>query len=94
VFLRLRVHGPGIDDDPLADLESYNILDWPSRVVVSVVTNRTARDTDEVITGQVPLCLGKSGRGIRPRRNELESVNRLGVCRGILVVPGDVVFPG
>jgi 4-hydroxy-4-methyl-2-oxoglutarate aldolase len=30
------------------------------------------------------------GRGIRPGRNELESVNRV-VCGGVLVVPGDVV---
>ena len=30
-------------------------------------------------------------RGIRPGRNEIESVNRPVVCGGVLVVPGDVV---
>ncbi|HSA97336.1 MAG TPA: RraA family protein [Acidobacteriota bacterium] len=83
-----------IDEAPLADvgsIGSYNILDWASRGAVGVVTNGTARDSDEVITEQVPLYLRKIGRGIRPGRNELESVNRPVVCGGVLVVPGDVV---
>ena len=83
-----------IDEAPLADvgsIGSYNILDWASRGAVGVVTNGTARDTDEVITEKVPLYLRKIGRGIRPGRNELESVNRPVVCGGVLVVPGDVV---
>jgi regulator of RNase E activity RraA len=33
----------------------------------------------------------KPGRGIRPGRNELESVNRPIVCGGVLVMPGDIV---
>ena len=83
-----------LDEAPLADvgsIGSYNILDWASRGAVGVVTNGTARDTDEVITEKVPLYLRKIGRGIRPGRNELESVNRPVVCGGVLVVPGDVV---
>ena len=83
-----------IDEAPLADvgsIGSYNILDWASRGAAGVVTNGTARDTDEVITEKVPLYLRKIGRGIRPGRNELESVNRPVVCGGVLVVPGDVV---
>ena len=83
-----------IDEAPLADvgsIGSYNILDWASRGAVGVVTNGTARDTDEVITEKVPLYLRKIGRGIRPGRNELESVNRPVVCGGVLVVPGDIV---
>jgi regulator of RNase E activity RraA len=83
-----------IDEAPLADvgsIGSYNILDWASRGAVGVVTDGTARDTDEVITEKVPLYLRKIGRGIRPGRNELESVNRPVVCGGVLVVPGDVV---
>jgi 4-hydroxy-4-methyl-2-oxoglutarate aldolase len=83
-----------IDEAPLADvgsIGSYNILDWASRGAVGIVTNGTARDTDEVITEKVPLYLRKIGRGIRPGRNELESVNRPVVCGGVLVVPGDVV---
>ena len=83
-----------IDEAPLADvgsIGSYNILDWASRGAVGVVTDGTARDTDEVITEKVPLYMRKIGRGIRPGRNELESVNRPVVCGGVLVVPGDVV---
>ena len=83
-----------LDEAPLADvgsIGSYNILDWASRGAAGVVTNGTARDTDEVITEKVPLYLRRIGRGIRPGRNELESVNRPVVCGGVLVVPGDVV---
>jgi 4-hydroxy-4-methyl-2-oxoglutarate aldolase len=83
-----------IDEAPLADvgsIGSYNILDWASRGAVGVVTNGTARDTDEIIVEKVPLYLRRIGRGIRPGRNELESVNRPVVCGGVLVVPGDVV---
>jgi regulator of RNase E activity RraA len=39
----------------------------------------------------VPLYFRRPGRGIRPGRNEIESVNRPIVCGGVLVVPGDVV---
>ncbi len=83
-----------LDEAPLADvgsIGSYNILDWASRGAVGVVTNGTARDTDEIIVEKVPLYLRRTGRGIRPGRNELESVNRPVVCGGVLVVPGDVV---
>lgn len=83
-----------IDEAPGADvgsIGSYNILDWQSRGCVGVVTDGTARDTDEIITQKVPLYLREIGRGIRPGRNELESVNRPVVCGGVLVVPGDVV---
>jgi regulator of RNase E activity RraA len=59
--------------------------------VVGVVTNATARDTDEVTTERVPLYFRHPGRGIRPGRNEIESVNRPVVCGGVLVMPGDVV---
>jgi 4-hydroxy-4-methyl-2-oxoglutarate aldolase len=83
-----------IDDAPLADvgsIGSYNILEWQSLGCVGVVTDGTARDTDEIITQKVPLYMRRAGRGIRPGRNELESVNRPVVCGGVLVVPGDVV---
>lgn len=83
-----------IEDAPAADvgsIGSYNILEWQSLGCVGVVTNGTARDTDEIITEKVPLYLRRIGRGIRPGRNELESVNRPVVCGGVLVVPGDVV---
>jgi regulator of RNase E activity RraA len=56
-----------------------------------VVTSATARDTDEIITEKIPLYFKKPGRGIRPGRNEIESVNRPIVCGGVLVEPGDVI---
>jgi regulator of RNase E activity RraA len=83
-----------IEDAPNADvgsIGSYNILEWKSLGCIGVVTSGTARDTDEIITQKVPLYLRRVGRGIRPGRNELESVNRPIVCGGVLVVPGDVV---
>jgi len=83
-----------IDDAERADvgsIGSYNILEWKLRGMVGVVTDATARDLDEVETERVPLYLRRPGRGIRPGRNELESVNRPIVCGGVLVMPGDVV---
>jgi len=83
-----------IDDAPDADvgsIGSYNILAWALKGAVGVVTDATARDLDEIETEGVPLYLRGPGRGIRPGRNEIESVNRPIVCGGVLVVPGDVV---
>ena len=51
----------------------------------------TARDTDEIITQGIPLYFRKPGRGIRPGRNEIESVNRPITCGNVLVKPGDVI---
>jgi regulator of RNase E activity RraA len=83
-----------IDDAEHADVGSIgsnNIMAWKSRGMVGVVTNATARDTDEIVTERVPLYLRRPGRGIRPGRNEIESVNRPIVCGGVLVIPGDVI---
>lgn len=83
-----------IDEAPDADVGSIgsnNIMGWKLAGAVGVVTDATARDTDEVITEQVPLYLRKPGRGIRPGRNEVESMNRPVVVGGVLVKPGDVV---
>ena len=82
------------DDTPDADVGSIgsnNIMAWKLRGCVGVVTNATARDTDEVATEQVPLYFRHVGRGIRPGRNEIESVNRPIECGGVLVCPGDVI---
>jgi regulator of RNase E activity RraA len=83
-----------IDEAPNADVGSIgsnNIMGWKVRGAVGVVTGATARDTDEVITEEVPLYMRKVGRGIRPWRNEVESVNRPVVVGGVLVNPGDVI---
>lgn len=83
-----------IDDAPDSDVGSIgsnNIMGWTLRGCVGVVTNATARDTDEIITEKIPLYFRKPGRGIRPGRNEIESVNRPIVCGGVLVEPGDVI---
>ncbi len=83
-----------IDDAPESDVGSIgsnNIMGWYSKGCVGVVTNATARDTDEVATEKIPLYFRKVGRGIRPGRNEIESVNRPIVCGGVLVEPGDVI---
>jgi regulator of RNase E activity RraA len=79
------------DDVDVGSIGSYNILAWRKRGMVGVITDGTARDTDEVETEGVPLYFRGVGRGIRPGRNQIESVNRPIVCGGVLVVPGDVV---
>lgn len=84
-----------LDDAPNADVGSIgsnNIMGWKLAGCVGVVTNATARDTDEIATEKVPLYFRKVGRGIRPGRNEIESVNRPIVCGGVLVEPGDIVI--
>jgi len=75
----------------VGSIGSNNILSWKLRGCVGVVTNATARDTDEIIAQRVPLYYRQPGRGIRPGRNQIESVNRPVVVGGALVVPGDVV---
>jgi len=83
-----------IEDAESADvgtIGSNNILGWKARGCVGVVTGATARDTDEITAQRVPLYFKKPGRGIRPGRNEIESVNRPVVVGGALVVPGDVI---
>ncbi len=83
-----------LDDSPNADVGSIgsnNIMGWKLAGCVGVVTNSTARDTDEIATEKVPLYFRKVGRGIRPGRNEIESVNRPVVCGGVLVEPGDII---
>jgi 4-hydroxy-4-methyl-2-oxoglutarate aldolase len=84
-----------IDDAERADvgsIGSFNILAWKLRGMVGVVTNATARDLDEIETEGVPLYFRRPGRGIRPGRNQIESVNRPINCGGVQVVPGDVVL--
>jgi regulator of RNase E activity RraA len=82
------------DDAPDSDvgtIGSNNILAWRLRGCVGVVTNVGGRDTDEIATEQMPLYLRQVARGIRPGRNEIESVNRPIECGGVLARPGDVI---
>jgi 4-hydroxy-4-methyl-2-oxoglutarate aldolase len=80
----------GADGDT-GTIGSNNILAWKLRGAVGVVTSGGARDTDEIVKERVPLYLRRLGRGIRPGRNEVESVNRPVQLGGVLVRPGDVV---
>ena len=75
----------------VGSIGSNNIMSWKLKGCVGVVTSATARDTDEIITQKVPLYFKEPGRGIRPGRNEIESVNRPIVCGGVLVMPGDII---
>jgi regulator of RNase E activity RraA len=83
-----------IEEAPETDVGSIgsnNIMSWKLRGAVGVITSNTSRDTDEIIAQKMPLYLRQVGRGIRPGRNEVESVNRPIVLGGVLVMPGDVV---
>jgi regulator of RNase E activity RraA len=83
-----------IEEAPETDVGSIgsnNIMGWKMHGAVGVVTSNTSRDTDEIITQQIPLYFRQVGRGIRPGRNEIESVNRPVVVGGVLVMPGDVI---
>ncbi len=83
-----------IDDEEDADIGSigsFNILSWYASGAVGVVTDARARDTDEIALEKVPLYFRGEGRGERPGRNMLESINRPVSIGGVLVCPGDVV---
>lgn len=80
-----------VEEKDIGSIGSNNILNWYRLGAVGVVTDAGARDTDEVGLEGVPLYLRKKGRGIRPGRNEIESVNRPVSIGGVLVCPGDVV---
>lgn len=72
---------------------SFNSLDWVARGAVGIVTTGSVRDTDEVIKQRIPVYLDplQRGRGIRPGRNMVESVNEPVEIGGALVRPGDVI---
>ena len=57
------------------------------------MSNGGVRDTDEIIKQGIPVYMDplQRGRGIRPGRNEIESVNKPVTVGGVLVRQGDVV---
>ena len=81
----------GGEDGDTGTIGSNNILGWKVRGAVGVVTSGGARDTDEIIKEKVPLYYKRPARGIRPGRNEVESVNKPIMCGGVMVRPGDVI---
>lgn len=78
-------------DNDVGSIGSANILMWKRAGAVGVITDSTSRDTDEIITQKIPLYYRGPGRGIRPGRNEIESINRPIVLGDVQVRPGDVV---
>ena len=78
-------------DNDVGSIGSANILMWTRARAVGEITDSTSRDTDEIITQKIPLYYRGPGRGIRPGRNEIESVNRPIVLGDVQVRPGDVV---
>jgi len=72
---------------------SNNSMLWTKRGMVGLISTGGVRDTDEIIKQGIPVYmdLSKRGRGIRPGRNEFESVNNPVVVGGVLVNPGDMI---
>jgi regulator of RNase E activity RraA len=80
-------------DGDTGSVGSFNGLAWYSKGARGIVSNGGIRDTDELIKQKIPVYLDymNRGRGIRPGRNEIESVNKPVTIGGVLVRPGDVV---
>jgi 4-hydroxy-4-methyl-2-oxoglutarate aldolase len=82
----------GAEDGESRTIGSNNIMQWHKKGMAGVVTSGGLADSDEIIAEKVPAYYRRLARGIRPGRNELESVNRPVMCGGVLVRPGDVVI--
>ena len=81
-----------MEDGESRSIGSSNIQSWRKRGMVGLVTSGGLADTDEIINQKTPVYFRRLARGIRPGRNELESVNRPVTIGGVLVRPGDVVM--
>jgi regulator of RNase E activity RraA len=95
-FMKVLAPGSALVIDAMEDGESRsigssNILAWKKLGMVGLVTSGGLADSDEIIHHKVPAYFRRLARGIRPGRNELESVNRPVTIGGVLVRPGDVV---
>jgi len=80
-------------DGDTGSVGSFNSLFWVSKGARGIISNGGIRDTDEIIKQRIPVYLDvmNRGRGIRPGRNEIESVNKPVTIGGALVKPGDVI---
>lgn len=80
-------------DGDTGSIGSYNALAWVHEGMTGLVTTGSVRDTDEIIKQEIPLYYDpmQRGRGIRPGRNEFESMMEPVEVGGVLVEPGDVV---
>ena len=80
-------------DGDTGSIGSNNSLFWRSKGMVGIVTTGSLRDSDEVIKQRIPVYMDplQRGRGIRPGRNEIESVQKTVQVAGVQVNPGDVV---
>lgn len=81
-----------MEDGESRTIGSSNIQSWRKLGMVGLVTSGGLADTDEIIKQKTPVYFRRLARGIRPGRNELESVNRPVTIGGVLVRPGDVVM--
>jgi regulator of RNase E activity RraA len=81
-----------MEDGESRSIGSTNIRHWQGRGMVGLVTSGGLADSDEIIHHKVPAYFRRLARGIRPGRNELESVNRPVTIGGVLVRPGDIVM--
>jgi regulator of RNase E activity RraA len=80
-------------DGDTGSVGSNNALSWVSHGARGIISNGGIRDTDEIIKEKIPVYLDfmNRGRGIRPGRNELESVNKPVTIGGVTIRPGDVI---
>lgn len=80
-------------DGDTGSVGSFNSLAWVSKGARGIISNGGIRDTDEIIKQRIPVYLDpmNRGRGIRPGRNEIESVNKPVTIGGVLIRPGDVI---
>ena len=80
-------------DGDTGSVGSFNGLFWVSKGARGIISNGGIRDTDELIKQRIPVYLDfmQRGRGIRPGRNELESVNKPVTLGGVVIRPGDVI---
>jgi regulator of RNase E activity RraA len=80
-----------MEDGESRSIGSSNILAWKKLGMIGLVTSGGLADSDEIIHHKVPSYFRRYARGVRPGRNELESVNRPVTVGGALVRPGDVI---